>query len=116
MELSDNYKKVRCNICEALCGQNNGWIQKESLTYHLKSDIHACSVCAQQDRDSIWTAGEQSLREENTIEGSMNFATLSSAIELAVMTKAPVSKPSMDEQEMWDDSSFFNKIFSTAAA
>lgn len=51
----------------------------------------------------------------------MDFATLSSVIEPAVITKAPVSKPSMDEQEMWDDSSFFNKIFSaginhTAAA
>jgi len=121
VELSDDSKKVRCNICEALRGQNNGWIQKESITYHLKSDVHARSVRAQHDRDSIQTAGEQSLREESAIEESMDFATLSSAIEPAVMTKAPVSKPSVEEQEMWDGSAFFNEIFSagidhTAAA
>ena len=119
--MSDDRKKVRCNICEALRWQNNGWIQKESLTYHLKSDAHACSVRALQDRDAIRTAGEQSLQEESAIEESMDFATLSSAMEPAIMTKAPVSKPSMEEQEMWDDSAFFNETFSagidhTAAA
>jgi len=112
VELSDNCKKVQCNICEALHGQNNGWIQKESLTYHLKLDVHSCSVCALQDRDTFWTMGEQSLREESTIEESMDFAMLSSAIEPAVVTKAPVSKSSMEGQEMWNESAFFNKIFS----
>ena len=121
VELSDDRKKVQCNICEALRGQNNSWIQKESLTYHLKSDVHARSVRALQDRDAIRTAGGQSLREESTIEESMDFATLSSAMEPAVMKKAPVSKPSMEEQEMWDESAFFNETFSagidhTAAA
>jgi len=42
----------------------------------------------------------------------MDFATLSSAIEPAVVTKAPVFKPSMEGQEMWNESAFFNKIFS----
>ena len=51
----------------------------------------------------------------------MDFTTLSSAMEPAIMTKAPISKPSMEEQEMWDNSTFFNKTFSaginhTAAA
>jgi len=53
VELSDDSKKVRCNICEALHGHNGRWIQKESLAYHLKSDTHACSIIAQQNRELI---------------------------------------------------------------
>ncbi|KAJ3517709.1 hypothetical protein NLJ89_g342 [Agrocybe chaxingu] len=121
IELSDDRKKVRCSICKALRGQNNVWIQKESLSSHLKSDVHARSVHAKQDRDSIHSAVEQSLREESAIEERMDFATLSSTIEPAATTKAPVSKPSAEEQEMWDDGAFSNDIFSagidhTAAA
>ena len=121
VELSDDRKKVRCNICEALRGQNSGWIQKESLPYHLQSDIHARSVRAQQNRDSIRTVGEQSMREESAIEERMDFALLSSAIEPAVTAKACVSRPSVEEQEMWDNNAFSNEIFSagidhTAAA
>lgn len=121
VELSDDRKKVRCNICEALRGQNNGWIQKESLTYHLKSDVHARSVHAQQNRESVRAAGERSLQEESAIEEEMDFAMLPSAIEPIVITKVHVPEPSAEEQEMWDDNAFSNEIFSagidhTAAA
>ena len=121
VELSDDCKKVRCNVCEALRGQSSGWIQKESLPYHLKSDVHARSVRAQQNRDSIRMAGEQSMQEESTIEERMDFAILSSAIKPTVTMKARVSRPSVEEQEMWDNSAFSNEIFNagidhTAAA
>jgi hypothetical protein len=114
VELSDDRKKVRCNICEALRGQSSGWIQKESLPYHLKSDIHARSVRAQQNRDSIHTVGEQSMREESAIEERMDFALLSSAIEPVVTAKTCVSGPhvGVEEQEMWDNNAFSNEIFS----
>ncbi|CAA7265527.1 unnamed protein product [Cyclocybe aegerita] len=70
--------------------------KKESLSSHLKSDVHARSVHAKQDRDNIRSAGERSLREESAIEERMDFATLSSTIEPAAMTKAPVSKPTQE--------------------
>lgn len=62
------------------------------------------------------------MQEESAIEESMDFAMLSSAIEPAVITtKARVSRPSVEEQEMWDNSAFSNEIFNagiehTAAA
>jgi len=120
VELSDDCKKVRCSICEALRG-NSGWIQKESLPYHLKSDVHARSVRAQQNRDSIRIVGEQSIQEESAIEETMDFAMLSSAIEPPVTMKPCVFRPSVEEQEMWDNSAFANEIFNagidhTAAA
>lgn len=51
----------------------------------------------------------------------MDFAMLSSVSELAAMTKASISKPSMEEQEMWDNSALSSEAFSagtdhTAAA
>ncbi|KAF8953953.1 hypothetical protein BDZ97DRAFT_1766967, partial [Flammula alnicola] len=110
VELSDDCKKVRCNICKALHGQNSGWIQKESLAYHLKSDVHAHSVVAQQNRESIRTAGEQSMQEESAIE-ERDFIMLSSTIKPAVTTTAPVPRPSVEEQEMWDNHAFSNEIF-----
>jgi hypothetical protein len=110
--LSDDSKKVRCNICIALCGRNNEWIQKESLSYHLKSDLHARSVRAKQNKDSIRTAAEQSLQEQGTIEERQDFAMLSSANEPAVKMQACISKPSMEEQEMWDNNAFSDEIFS----
>ncbi len=62
------------------------------------------------------------MQEESAIEERMDFAMLSSAIEPAVITtKARVSRPSVEEQEMWDNSAFSNEIFNagiehTAAA
>jgi len=51
----------------------------------------------------------------------MDFAMLSSAIEPPVTMKPRVSRPSVEEQEMWDNSAFANEIFNagidhTAAA
>ena len=61
------------------------------------------------------------MQEESAIEERMDFAMLSSAIELAVTMKACVSRPSVEEQEMWDNNAFSNEIFNagidhTAAA
>ena len=61
------------------------------------------------------------MQEESTIEERMDFAMLSSAIEPAVTMKTCVSRPSMEEQELWDNSTFSNEIFNaginhTAAA
>ena len=66
-------------------------MDQESLPYHLKSDVHVHSVCAQQNRDSIQRIREQSMQEERAIEEQMDFAMLSSAIELAVMMKTCIS-------------------------
>lgn len=113
MHLSDDRKKVRCNICQPLQGHSNKWIQKGSLSNHLKSDLHACSIRAQQERDSIRMAGERSLQEEWAIEQSMDFAMLSMSTKSTATTKQPVFKPSAEEQEMWDNSTFHTETFST---
>jgi hypothetical protein len=61
------------------------------------------------------------MQEESAIEERMDFTMLSSTIEPAVIMKARVSRPSVEEQEMWDNSAFSNEIFNagiehTAAA
>ena len=112
VELSDDSKKVRCNICEASRGQNRGWIQKESLPYHLKSDIHARSVSAQQVKESIRTAGEQSMQEESAIEERMDFVMLSSTSKPMVMAAPRVpNRPGVEEQEMWDSYALSDETF-----
>src|SRR6266571_3835195 len=90
VELLEDHKKVRCNICTALCVQTGDWIQKESLAYHLKSDVHAHSISVQQNRESIQAAGEQSMQEEAAIEERIDFVMLSSTIKPVVMATAHI--------------------------
>lgn len=112
IELSDNSKKVRCNICEPLhAGHDRTWIKKDSLTYHLKSDLHAHSVRAQEVRESNQIAREQSMREESAMEESMDFVMLSSTINAAVMVTTHVPRTSLEEKEMWDNHEFSNETF-----
>lgn len=42
----------------------------------------------------------------------MDFVMLSSVIGLAAMTKASIPKPTVEEQEMWDNSALSNETFS----
>jgi hypothetical protein len=61
------------------------------------------------------------MQEESAIEERMDFTMLSSTIEPAVIMKARVSRPSVEEQEIWDNNAFPNEIFNagidhTAAA
>lgn len=109
VELSEDRKKVRCNICAALRIQTSEWIQKESLAFHLKSDIHTRSVGAQLNRESIRAAGEQSMQEETAIEETMDFVMLSSMVKPAVTATARIPGPSLEEQEMWDN--YSNEVF-----
>src|SRR5258707_9631597 len=109
VELSEDCKKVRCTICAALRIQTSEWIQKESLAYHLKSDVHTRSVGAQLNRESIRAAGEQSMQEETAIEESMNVVMLSSMVKPAVTATARIPGPSLEEQEMWDN--YSNEVF-----
>jgi hypothetical protein len=110
VELSDDSKKVRCKICDAVRGQNNSWIQKESLAYHLKSDVHARSIGAQQNREDIRRVGEQSMQERE-MEERMDFVTLSSTINPSIPVMARIHKPSTEEQEMWDNHALSNEVF-----
>lgn len=111
VELSDDSKKVRCNICVAVRGQNGRWIQKESLACHLKSEIHACSVSVRQNREAIQMAGEQAMQEESAIEERMDFVILSSTIKPAVTAAAYVPRLSVEEQEMWASHAFSDEVF-----
>jgi hypothetical protein len=111
VELSEDGKKVRCNLCATLRVQTSHWIQKESLAYHLKSDVHACSISAQQNRETIRVAGEQSMQEEAAIEERMDFVMLSTTKPVLLTATASVPGPSVEEKEMWDNYSFYNEIF-----
>lgn len=112
--MSEDCKKVRCKICGPLCTRQNAtWIKKDSLAYHLKSDLHARSIIAQQDRESLRTAGEQSMQEESTMEESMNFVVLSSTsiIEARGTEIIGAHRPSVEEKDMWDNHQFANVTF-----
>src|SRR5271155_123332 len=112
VELSDDSKKVRCNVCvAAVHGQNGGWIQKESLACHLKSEIHARSVSVHQNREAIRTAGEQAMQEESAIEERMDLVMLSSTIKPVVTAAAHVPRLSVEEQEMWASHAFSDEVF-----
>ena len=110
VELSEDGKRVRCNICAALHVQTSNWIQKESLVYHLKLDVHACSVTAKHNRESIRAAGEQSMQEEMAVEERMDFVMLSSMIK-PVTAMACIPGPSVEEKEMWDNYLLSDEIF-----
>jgi len=67
---------VRCTICEGPrelheCGR--GWILKESLAYHLKSDAHIRSENERDYRDSLRKARYQ---VQESVEEEMDFVTL----------------------------------------
>lgn len=106
IELSDDGKRIRCNICFAASGNNNNkWINKGSLSIHIASEIHASSVESQQIQESSHRAIEQSAQEESNMEKAMDYAILSSlsthAAGTPVHTHAHHSN--IEEQEMWDN-------------
>lgn len=110
VELSDDRKKVRCNICEP-SRTNGGWILKESLVYHLKSDAHAYSVSVQKNIGCVQSAIEQSVQEERALEESLDFVILNAASGPAVTKTACIPRQSLEEKEMWDNYVPSNEIF-----
>jgi hypothetical protein len=101
---------VRCSVCRALRGlrDQGGWIQKESLVVHLKSDVHARAVNAQKHRESIKRASED--RSEG-----MDFVTLRSSEAQSAISR---HIPTEEEQDLWEqlNSSFDAGVDPDAAA
>ena len=91
VELSEDGKKVRCKICGSIRSSQaeNSWIKKESLAYHLRSELHSRSIIAQREQQQLQFAREQSIREENAMEEHINFITLASTS----FTNKSMSKP-----------------------
>lgn len=126
VDLSEDGKKIRCKICgSSRAGQPEDvtWIKKESLAYHLKSDLHARSVIAQRDRQTLQSAGEHSIRQEREMEERMDFVTLASTSALKAKIPEPKQVPeqTVEEQTLWDNYQFSNELFNagidcTAAA
>ena len=126
VEVSQDGKQVRCKICgQSYIGQpdNRTWIKKESLAYHLKSDLHARSIIAQRNRQSLHSAREQSIREEREMEEDLDFVTLAStsAIKLRATELSRASGERLAENIPWDNydvsmNSFSAGIDCTAAA
>ena len=99
------------------------WIKKESLAYHLKSDLHACAVIAQRESLSSQAAREWSLQEEMAMEQQMDFIqlTLTGGHKNKMMEPTRVLRISEEEKEMWENfpstnESFDARLDSSAAA
>lgn len=109
-ELSDDGKKLRCQICDAARKQNNGWIRKESLASHLKSALHVSSVSALEKMDTFEKTGLQRMQEECELE-QLDSVMLSSNIERPAQAKTNIPEPSLEEKEMWDNYRGSNEFF-----
>ncbi|KAF8970008.1 hypothetical protein BDZ97DRAFT_179374 [Flammula alnicola] len=114
IEISDDCLKVRCTICLAARKENgSGWINKGSVSNHLKSDNHANSLEAQRIKESAEKAGERSMQEESAMEDNIDFIILSSTIqpEATATAHAPPPQLSEEEQRMWDRYALGNEVF-----
>lgn len=118
VDVSEDGKKVRCKICRQSCiGQSEDgpgtWIKKESLVYHLKSDLHARSIIAQRNRQSLQSAGEQSIREEMEMEERTDFVTLTStsAIKYRATERSRAPGTTLEETIPWDNYELSNDPF-----
>lgn len=112
IEISDDGLKARCTICLDARQQNgSGWINKSSISNHLKSDNHANSVEAQRIKESFEKAGEQTMQEERAMEVHMDFAILSSTIRPEVTAPAHTPQQSEEEQEMWECYALGEEVF-----
>jgi hypothetical protein len=89
----------------------SGWINKGSISNHLKSDHHASSLEAREIEKSTEKAGEQSIQEESAMEEHMDFIILSSTIQPEVTATAPAPQQSEEEQGMWDRYALGNDVF-----
>ena len=117
--MSEDGKKVRCKICRQSCiGQSvdapGTWIKKESLLYHLRSDLHARSITAQRNRQFLQSAGEQSIREEIEMEEHMDFVTLTSnsTIKFRPTEQTIAPRTTLEENIPWDNYEYSNNSFS----
>ena len=120
MQVSTDGKRVRCKICASASVRSedleSSWIKKESLAYHLKSDIHNRSVNAQRERESLQSAGERSLREEMAMEQETDFITLAfNAATNAKTKKSTQVRISEEEKNMWDNFQSFEEVFDIGA-
>ncbi len=114
VEISDDLKgfdakSVKHYVDKDLAAAAVGGYRKKGLAYHLKSDIHAQSISAQQIRKSIQEAGMHSMQEESAIEAQMDFVMLPpSTSNVPAATAMPqISLPSQEEQEMWRNYEIF---------
>jgi hypothetical protein len=78
----------------------------------LNTEAHAHSVNTKKDKESNQAAVEHSMQEESAMDENMDFVMLSSITKPAVTATTRVSKPSVEEQEMWDNYEFSGETFS----
>jgi len=70
-------------------------------------------VNAQADMQVIQTATERVMQQEAALEENMDFAQLLQPSQPAATTTPRVSKPSIEEQEMWENFAMTEKTFDT---
>lgn len=82
------------------------------MAYHLRSDLHARSVNAQEHQKSVQAAAERSMQEECEMEHRMEGVMFSSISfpESEGMAPTRVS-PSIQEKAMWDSYDGSNQVF-----
>jgi hypothetical protein len=106
IEASGDGKQIRCKICKS-----GGWLKKDSLQGHVKSEAHQRSVNAQADMQVIQTAREQAMQLEAAHEESLEFAQLLQSGRPVAATAPRIPKPSAEEQEMWGNYATAEKTF-----
>lgn len=105
--------RIRCKACGSSRDgrSNSGWLKKDSLPTHLKSEAHQRSIDTQADMIHIQEAAERAMEEEMVLE-EMEFALLPSSSRPATATTPWTStKPSREEQEMWGNHAMSNEVF-----
>jgi flagellar hook protein FlgE len=66
---------------------------------------------AQVDMQAIQTATERAMQQEAALEENIDFAQLLQSSQPAATTTPRVSKPSTEEQEMWENYAMAEKTF-----
>ncbi|KAF8873456.1 hypothetical protein CPB84DRAFT_1854016 [Gymnopilus junonius] len=76
------------------------------------SAAHAYAITYKKNKESVQSAVKHSMQEESAMDESMNFIMLSSMFKPTGTVATHASKPSVEEQEFWDNFDPINEIFS----
>ena len=87
------------------------WINKGSVSNHLKSERHVNSLEARKIQESITKTVEHSMQDEAAMEEEMNFTIFSTTIQPKIAANIPAPQCSEEEQRIWDHFALGDNVF-----
>ena len=87
------------------------WINKGSISNHIKLDHYASPLEAQGIEKATEKAREQSIQKESAMKKHMDFTILFSTIQPEFIATVPTPQQSEEEQRMWDCYALGNEVF-----